>query len=615
MSFPLLDLPDDILADILQRCPPRFIAGFPLPLAMAQVRATGSVDPNWFHPLFQLAARRPAVLKWLSRRLRSLCVPGPFESMMNDPLPCDLGPYSCRMTSAMEPLLSHLTRLESLDVGGRPPISLVAFLPISLTKLSVSVADGFYSTGNSPQILSASLLRLTALEELDLDCLPIEQIQATGGSLPRLRRLKCMGQIPHDLGRFAPVLEELAARPKPEDLPRLPTSLTKLSMCNEEQVPLLPLTRLTALQDLDLYTGFRIAELPDLLEALTALTRLDMTFDGSSDGELGQPGGISLVLLSEALERAPEGLNVCIGRKFLGDGTPFSSLHKLSEDLVEAKTMRLRDFSSCPWSSFTRLTRLELDAKCCEDLSWIQPLSQLPHLTDLDLRLPCGVPSGLCALTQCTRLGLCGDDHDFDVPSTEHLSCLQLLTRLQECELMCFRPLTDCVAALPDCLTKLEISISSRENGLCGALRHLTALEDLEIWSERNMSGIELPPLQRLTFLGLGGAGFFRLDPESMLCLRGLRIIMSRADCYWLNNRFIRHLADLPSLRELRVHNDKYGSFCESGLVGASLVPLTRLSLLEKLVLPMNAGIERDGFERLPHIFWVDRRNVHWHRI
>ena len=55
--FPLLELPDDVLANVLQRCPPGSIAGFPLPLALAQVRVTGSVDPNWVRPLLRVAAK------------------------------------------------------------------------------------------------------------------------------------------------------------------------------------------------------------------------------------------------------------------------------------------------------------------------------------------------------------------------------------------------------------------------------------------------------------------------------------------------------------------------------------------------------------------------------
>ena len=180
--FCKLQPPDDVLANVLQRCPPGSIAGFPLPLALAQVRLTGSVDPNWMWPLLHLASKCPAVLRWLSPHLRSI----------------KIGRGGVKVLEAIVP---QLTRLDCLECRSSLSPNQLATLPTSLTKLSLS--QDKMADGNEQQRFCASLLRLTGLEELDLGSVH-HGMKRISGSLPRLRRLKMFGRTPEDLGDLCP---------------------------------------------------------------------------------------------------------------------------------------------------------------------------------------------------------------------------------------------------------------------------------------------------------------------------------------------------------------------------------------------------------------------------
>ena len=551
--FPLLGLPDVVLANVLQRCPPGSIAGFPLPLALAQVRLTGSVDPHWARPLMHAASKCPAVLDRLTPHLRSVEL---LEAQSTNPL------------IAISPFL---TRLERLSIEQKVSTATLSALPTSLTKLSVWEVN---LKGALLGDLSASLLRLTALEELGLGFLLRVDRWTVGGSLPRLRRLEysgSWGMLPRDLGTFAPNLEALEAWVDPQHIERLPITLTELRFVGDwnPEDSLLPLTRLTGLKDLDLSSHMEIPEeLPELLEAMTALTQLKVRSQVTND---------NLPRLVEALERGPEGLVLCLDNIYLHASS--SAVERLFRHLVEVESLTTHNPASLPWAALTRLTRLELVVDGSKDASWVQPLSRLPSLRDLEVRLTGQVPEGFGALTECTRLELSG------IESTANLSCLQRMTRLRKC---LFRDsLVECLAALPDCLTKVHVvnMHKSPDLPLGAALRHLTALEDLFItcmWPAGEDRACDLSPLKRLTRLCLISAPCPLVLLGSLPCLRGLCV----RTCPRLDHSFLRQLENAPSLRELCLDCD----VVPEPLTDASLVPLLSLSLLEVLELPKDLG-------------------------
>ena len=512
----LLDLPDDVLANVLQRCPPGSIAGFPLPLALAQVRVTGSVDPHWLRPLLHLACKCPVVLDRLTPHLRSintLC--------------------RCCCIKDLASITARLTRLYEVVVSCKVPVSLLVSLPTSLTKLSLrTLEDG------SPEALSASLLRLTALEDLDLGHLPWEDPWIVGGTLPRLERLMVLGRLPEDLEQMAPKLEALNAWVNPEDLARLPGTLTELRFlqCPFFRSSLLPLTRLRGLRDLGTPRGLDFADLAELLPTLPALSKLELRVD-VTDGNLPQ--------LVEAVDRGPEGLGLRLARIIVGSGP--ARWERLFRHLLGAKILCLIDPDLLPWAALNRLARLELWAKGRRDASWVQPLSQLPSLRDLDVRLIGQVPAGFGALTQCTRLRL--DGHEGD-----QLSGLRRLTRLRDC---CIQlPRIDCVPALPHGLTKLRLSGSppaSPDLSLGQALQHLTNLMHLSIdWPTGEAGVCDLAPLHQLERLELKDAPCALVRLSGLPCLK----VVHLWKCWDVDDNLLHQLRGLPSLTEVRLDSD-----------------------------------------------------------
>ena len=553
-GFPLLELPDDVLANVLQRCPAGSIAGFPLPLVLAQVRVTGSVDPHWLRPLLHLGSKCPAVLDRVSMHLRSI-------ELLED-----------QSTSSLIAIAPYLTRLERLSIDRGVSTVTLSALPTGLTKLSAREVD---LEGASLEDLCASLLRLTALEDLDLGILPDIPGWALGCSLPRLRRLECSGRPPRDLGTFAPNLEAFEANLESEDLQQLPITLTRLMMFQwptQFAGSLLPLTRLTGLKDLGLPSGALVAsELPEVLRRLKDLKRIEIWDHLTSD---------NLPQLLDALDKGPEDLGLCLNYVTLYDSSP--ALERLFGHLVEVKKLKTNIPASLPWAALTRLTRLMLEVDGRKDASWIQPLSQLPSLRELEVKLSQKVPEGFDALTQCTRLELVAPDN------TDNLSCLRRLTRLRECRCSCL----DNLAVLPACLVKLDlleipIAVDPSTVLLTKALQHLTALEELEMFEVGSIEmghPVELPPLERLTYLEYYRE-FYHLGLRlgHMPCLRSCHVGPT-AD---VDDVLLDQLGDLATLVDLHLRSyPKEGSSEPDQLAPDTILsPLSRLSVLERLEL------------------------------
>ena len=560
--FPLIKLPDDVLANVLQRCPPGSIAGFPLPLALAQVRLTGSVDPHWVWPLLHAASKCPAVLDRLTLHLRSI----------------ELSDGSAEVLTFIMP---HMIWLESLIVADRMPVAMLAVLPASLTRLSVDHLDG---DGLPPEAVSSSLLRLTALEDLRLWSSVLASESIPGG-LPLLRRIACTAvDAGLDLGSLAPTLECLEVSEQVGELPwRVPESLTalRLRMDFHASLALPSLARLTGLRDLALTASrLDLADLPGLLTTLTDLTRLEISGEGITDESLPQ--------FATALETAPEVLGLDLRGVTLERDQP--ALQALWGRLIQLDELLMNQPAPYPWAALTRLTRLALSVDGRMGSSWVKPLSRLPGLRQLQLLLKNEVPAGLGDLSSsCTDLWLSS------IGSTGSSSCIGQLTRLRKCCLCSGRSTPNTLLALPAFLTRLDVSAVSISPAfsLGAALRHLTALEHLRIhWPEGEDRACDLSPLKRLARLFLHNVPCPLVRLGSLPCLR--RLYLYR--CQPLDDSFLQHLVEhAPSLREI-----KASDCCTNVLTDASLAPLTRLSLLEVLELgEKTSGVTPEGLLRL----------------
>ena len=559
-SFRLFALPEHILANILRRC--ATIGGLPVTVALAQLRLTGSMDPNWLLPLLHLATRCPALRGRLTRHLRSIEL---------------LSGYN----ESLEALVPQLTRLESLTSEGPLSSSLLASLPVSLTRLSLG-CDG---ASNLP----ASLARLTALEELELDFdLPLGIWGPMAySSLPTLRRLSCKS-LPMGLhiGILAPNLEALDIKSSMMQfglIAHLPLSTTRLHLGPHDlhPGPLLALTRLSGLRDLALPSATsHLAELPAIVAGLPALSRLHIASIPSED---------VLLKLVEALERLPNGqLGI---RLFSGHiNTAPGGLERLLPSLLEAG-FNDGACDNLAWQTMTRLTRLQLHCGVLR-ASGIQGVTRLaPGLRELDIEAWGSVPNELGALTRITRLHLERVCRPFE---SAKVSCLQRLARLRTCK--CHHVPVECLKVLPDSLTKLALLVNQTLPALPlgEALQHLTALEELVLrWPEGEDRVCDLSPLQRLTRLKLMGAALPLVHLGPLLCLLRLHL----ESCKNLNeDGFIFQVVCLTKLRELRL--DATGGL--KPLADAGLAPLTRLSLLEVLELPEKLGyVTPDGIGRL----------------
>ena len=557
--FPLLDLPASALTNVLQRCPSGSIAGFSLPLALAQIRLTGSVDPHWLRPLLHVAAKSPAVIRRISPHLRSL------ELM-------------CGTTKDLEVVLPQLTRLESLSANSDIPEATMAVLPTTLTRLERIL---LFLASTSADAHAASLLRLTALEDLRLRIFPKQTEWAVGGSLPRLRRLQCSGRLPSDFPTFAPNLEALEAWCDPKDLDRLPRTLTRL-------VPIMDHFWLVAssdlhggplagLRELSLPDGFKLSQLPKLLGGLRHLTLLEMR--GPQDKTYKVPE------LLEGLESGPKDLGVRLGPLSLG--MPVRAVKRFIPHLVDPRSLPRDRPDFVPWTAISRITPLSLEVDGIRDPGWI------PSLTpgDLDISLIDQVPAWFGDVARCTRLTLS------DVESTANLACLQHLTRLKEVK--CDMSPIECIRALPGHqLTRLQVSSSesSPDLPLDRALQHLSNLEHLEIdWPEDEDRVCDLSPLKRLTSLVLQLAPCPLVRLGTLPCLRSLRLEI----CSDMGDAFLQQLVGTPSLRSLSLDLCMHVNgalLTDDGLV-SSLAPL---SLLEGLVLPrMLFHVTPEGVRRL----------------
>ena len=433
-----------------------------------------------------------------------------------------------------------------------------------------------------------SLLRLTRLEELHLGAFPWFGDWALGGSLPRLRRLECSGRLPRHLAVVAPNLEVLIGDCRLRGLDQLPSGLSELRFADfwsGIDMPLLRLTRLTGLRDLGLPRDIDFTELPELLAALTILTRLEIRAQ-VEDGDLPQ--------LMEALRRAPVGLGLFVHSIYLGSSSP--AVEQLFGHLVEGTSIVLRDPTSAPWAALTRATRLMKGLEANKDsASYIQTLPQLPSLRDLSLRLQNRVPTGIGSLIQCTNLNM------MDAKRTASLSCIQQLVRLKQCT--CTRPQ---MSFLPSSITRLSVFGPKPAFLPFGTTaRHLTALESLELgWPTGDNRVCDLSPLSRLTTLTLIRPHCHQVHLGMLPCLRGVHL----SEPEGLDAGMLEQLDRLPSLRRLvtKLHGENVCGFENSYTwraqeIGQVLLPASCDPASATITVKISGVLSGDCFPSYEH--------------
>lgn len=529
------------------------MGGFLLPLALAQVRLRGLVDSRWCRHLLQLASRSPAVLQRLSPNLRSI----------------DLTPGD---TVALEAVTPYLARLQSLSVMDKIPHELMSVLPTGLTRLSVDYVD---LTGTSPWAFAESLLRLTALEELEMRSSALTSADMSS-RLPRLRRIACTGVDTADgLCALAPCLESLELSDQAEDLTLvLPEALTalKLRTAYFKLSPLRSFGSLTGLRDLDLTAvELDMSELPALLATLTALTRL-----GINDEEVPITAA-KVPILVDALEAAPEGMGLQLSWLETEGGLP--ALESLFRRMIQFEFIITSDPDAIPWAALSRLTRLVLDVgdSGIVSTSWAKALSQLPSLVDLELGLRGGVPPEIDRVAPfCTKLCVGG------IPATANVEGLGMLTRLEVC--LCSDVSVQLLANLPVTLRRLNCRpIACPTLPLRRALERLSGLTDLRIsLVDCTAEPLDLTLLRQLAILELYGGHCPQIQLGPLPCIECLRLDL----CTGLDNGFLRQLGGLSRLQRLYLG-------CSTGpepLTDDILAPLFFLPLLEKLELPDELG-------------------------
>lgn len=508
--FPLLELPDNVLANVLQRCPPGSIGGFPLPLALTHLRLTGSLDPYWLRPLVDLASRCPPILERLSRELRSATL-----------LPGE--------TRALEAIVSQLTRLEGLTILASTPLTILANAPTRLTEITIRDMDISSKTRAS---IIPLLTRQPSLRDLELG---YDDLEREAVLLPLVRRLTWLGEVPEDVADHVPCVESLAVRFRDKKLARLPRALTQLRALNRTffDGSLLPLSRLTGLQDLTMPKGVKFAELPEVIGALSRLTRLEI---------VDLIGERHLAHLAEALRKGNDDLGLHLHWARLDQDSP--DLRLLFSRLFALEHFGAQDPSLLPWDAMTRLTRFELFLSDSEDAKWTRAISRLPALAELSLRIEGQIPEEVCMLTKCTGLSI------RDSGSTDNLTCIQRLRRLGDCE-AAIVPVVF-LSALPTSVTSLQAlsAIESPTLRLDQAIQHLTALESLVLKRKVEEEGVcDLSPLRRLTSLQLRTVDPRLVHLGQMPCLRILHLSGSRG----LDAGYLQMLAGLCSLATLRL--------------------------------------------------------------
>lgn len=187
--FPLLRLPDVVLADILRRCPAGSIAGFHLPLALEQVRLLGTIDPHWLNQLLRACEKFPKLWEHIGRYFVEMNVFGSDTSIE----------YSnFEMPSAIEFNLHFMKRLRKLNVSSHHRYHFpVLQLPSSLTEVKLSGC--FLSEEEALHLQQCSELHTLCIGGGFLPCLfSLRRLEVESGSC----KLK-------GLSNYVPFLESL----------------------------------------------------------------------------------------------------------------------------------------------------------------------------------------------------------------------------------------------------------------------------------------------------------------------------------------------------------------------------------------------------------------------
>lgn len=261
-------------------------------------------------------------------------------------------------------------------------------------------------------------------------------------------------------------------------------------------------------------------------------------------------------------------------------------LESLPVGLVSLKLSNCPSVDAAGVQALTRLPGLRVLCAWIQDLPALRALARIESLQELSLRGPLRSPDQLDALA-----GL-GDLRSLHVQyigrRSEGLAALRRLTRLE----------------------RLHLTIQLAADHCCAHLAALSWLRELVLHSPRGITEagwLHLGTMRNLhvlqTLLRPTDAALRALS--GLVCLRVLRL----AFCSGLTAEGLQSLRGLPQLRELHLWHAPRDtpaaleplqaltvldlSTCE--LTDASLVPLTRMPALRRLVLRGNPALRQDG--------------------
>ena len=582
MAFPLLSLPDEVVIDILDRCPQGSIC-FSLPLALAQVRLTGTVDPTWLRPLLRASARSPSVRQKLVQHLRTVRALPDAEKELD----------------ALLPLLGGLRSFEAPD--WEIPGEVLHRLPLTLTRLVFN--DIRYSRKTSNSLLSTQ--RILALEELEpptgITCVE-SGISRRDFQLFRLRRAICSGDKTLELISLAPRLEALKVSEFDAEhavlLAPLAGTLTSLSLsceCATDVIDITPvLDQLTGLEHLRLSSeDGSLVHLDNfgnaLSQGLAQLSRLEISGPIAPRSDL-----VDLArAFKKGMSERQRDLDLCIsGIEMIT--TPDDNSNFLLEHLVDLGLYFRFSLADNSWRSLTRLTRLDTTDFFDVSMPGSDKLPLLTALQELNLSDPCPLDK-IQGLTDLTSLRVPA----FSRGPGGRATC-RPLRKLKT--LVCQGPLdAEVLSSLPVGVTKLDMgTICSTDSVSTRCIQHLTALQDLRMRSANgDQRATDLSAFRLLTHLFLTGAWCPQIRLGSLPCLRE----MTLSNAYQLSDTLLSQLGGLGSLTSLMITSCTGEPLSEVGLA-----PLTGLPLLSTLELPERLQLTAQA---LPLLYQLNLETEH----
>ena len=492
--FPLFDLPDSVLSNILQRRSSEDRTGPSLPLSLATARVCGTLDP-YRDPLIRLY-RKVGVVKRVMTGVQDV----------------DLTVYDPGQDPDINAALKAIKGLKGFRCHCFSKPSFNSRVPLASKLTSLKLV-------HSPALVSVDVSHLRDLVHLDLSgCFNLKALNLGSRPLHQLRVIICQ-QSREQIGSIPPSVVLHLDR-----LPRLTPNLETLCLSNlAEPTALAPLTALSRLTCLEVLGSklTRVPALPQLqrlhlgllwprpepldpdlltgLAACTALQEVELKTDELHINALGE--------LVDVLAALPCSPSVDLGCPFLRThSATATAISRAAPYILQLDTWSLTE--GFPLAQLTALTRLNESGMGSATKTYLTALSALAgSLKQLS------VNTVYAAVTEVV------------------FSSLSLLTNLQQLDFPSRYPQerTPPLAELPTSLTWLELQSYNGAASSLTTLSRLSNLRHLHITCSFRREDIETAPLAlpHLTYLDI--AHLCVADYAQLPALRELRLFPANA--------------------------------------------------------------------------------------